>query len=122
MLLFSTVAGVMASTNMVTQSIGKVTGEMDYTHTILGEFGTATWCPPCRYAHGALKNLYIGEYHPFYYVSLVCDKNTHAYQRAITELGLTAYPTVFWDGGYKKNVGASSIPGAMAAYNGLFQR
>jgi len=28
------------------------------THTVLGEYGTATWCGYCRYAHGALKELY----------------------------------------------------------------
>jgi len=64
-----------------------------------------------------LKNIYAGSWHPFYYISLVCDKNTHAYQRGITELGLTGYPTVFFDGGYKKNVGAGSTPSAQAAYN-----
>jgi len=64
-----------------------------------------------------LKNIYAGSWHPFYYISLVCDKNTHAYQRGITELGLTGYPTVFFDGDYKKNVGAGSTPSAQAAYN-----
>ena len=87
------------------------------THTVLGEYGTATWCGYCKYAHGALKALYKGGWDDFYYVSLVCDKNTHAYTRAITQLGLTGYPTVFWDGNYVKNVGAGSIPGAMTAYN-----
>jgi glutaredoxin len=52
-----------------------------YTHTILGEFGTATWCGYCKFAHAALKNIYAGGWHPFYYVSLVCDKNTHGLQR-----------------------------------------
>ena len=87
------------------------------THRVLGEFGTATWCGYCKYAHGALKEIYRNEWHEFNYVSLVCDKNTHAYKRAITDLGLTGYPTVFWDGDYTKNVGASSIPSAIAAYN-----
>ncbi len=117
MLVFSTTAGVMASPNIVTKSIDKGTGDRDYSHTILGEFGTATWCGYCKYAHAALKNIYAGSWHPFYYISLVCDKNTHAYQRAITELGLTGYPTVFFDGDYKKNVGAGSTSSAQAAYN-----
>jgi len=91
--------------------------ENAYTHTILGEFGTATWCTYCKYAHAALKNIYAGGWHPFYYVSLVCDVNTHAYQRAITELGLTGYPTVYFDGGYMTNVGAGSTEAAQAAYN-----
>jgi glutaredoxin len=87
------------------------------THTVLGEYGTATWCGYCKYAHGALKAIYKGGWQNFNYVSLVCDKNTHAYYRAINQLGLTGYPTVFWDGNYLQNVGAGSIPGAMAAYN-----
>ena len=86
------------------------------THTVLGEYGTATWCGYCKYAHGALKALYKGEWHDFYYVSLVDDKNTHAADR-IDDLGLTGFPTVFWDGGYDTDVGSGSIPGAMATYN-----
>jgi glutaredoxin len=87
-----------------------------YTHDILGEDGTATWCGYCKYAHGALKNIYAGGWHPFYYICLVDDRNTHAAQR-IDELGLTGFPTVFFDGGYRSNVGAGSIPSAQAAYN-----
>jgi len=90
---------------------------IEYSHTILGEFGTATWCPYCVYADAALGNIYGGQWHPFYYVSLVCDVNTNAYQRAISELGLTGYPTVYFDGGYKSNVGASNEESAQAAYN-----
>jgi len=79
-------------------------GGNQYTHTILGEFGTATWCPYCVYADAALNNIYAGQWHPFYYVSMICDVNTNAYQRAVNELGLTGYPTVYFDGGYKQNV------------------
>jgi len=90
---------------------------IEYSHTILGEFGTATWCQYCVFADGALGNIYAGQWHPFYYISLVCDVNTNAEQRAVTELGLTGYPTVYFDGDYKKNVGAGSVPSAQAAYN-----
>jgi hypothetical protein len=90
---------------------------IEYSHTILGEFGTATWCPYCVYGDEALGNIYTGQWHPFYYIALVCDVNTNAYQRAINELGLGGYPTVYFDGGYKSNVGASSVPSAQAAYN-----
>ncbi|KYK20377.1 hypothetical protein AYK24_03815 [Thermoplasmatales archaeon SG8-52-4] len=88
-----------------------------YTHTIIGEFGTATWCYYCQFAHGALTNIYGNSWHPFYYVTLVCDVNVHAEQRAISEMGLTGYPTVYFDGGFLSDVGAGSIPGAQAAYN-----
>ena len=88
----------------------------EFTHVIIGEFGTATWCGYCKYAHAALKNIYAGGWHPFYYVTLVCDKNTHADDRA-DELGLTGYPTLYFDGGYETNVGAGSTPSAQQAYN-----
>ena len=88
----------------------------EFTHTILGEFGTATWCGYCRYAHGALKNIYAGGWYPFYYVSLIDDVNVHAENR-IDEYGISGYPTVWFDGAYKTNVGAGSIESAMAAYN-----
>jgi hypothetical protein len=87
-----------------------------YSHTILGEYGTATWCGYCKYAHGALKNIYAGGWHPFYYVSLVDDKNVHAEDR-IDELTITGFPTVWFDNDYTKNIGAGSIPSAQAAYN-----
>lgn len=87
------------------------------THTVLGEYGTATWCGYCKYAHGALKALFKGGFHDFYYVSFVDDKNTQAAARN-TQLGITGFPTVFWDGKYRTSVGASSIPSAMATYNG----
>ncbi len=92
------------------------TTDRSYSHDIIAEYGTATWCGYCKYAHGALMNIYAGGWHPFYYVSLVDDKNTHAALR-IDELGLTGFPTVYFDGGYRSNVGAGSVPSAQAAYN-----
>jgi len=114
------IVGILLCTTFgaVAQSGDEKNQENDMaTHTVIGEYGTATWCGYCKYAHGALKALYKGGWHDFYYVSFVCDKNTHAYARAVSELGLTGYPTVFWDGKYRTNVGAGSIPSAMASYN-----
>jgi hypothetical protein len=87
------------------------------THTVIGELGTATWCGYCQYAHGALKELFSEGQLDFYYVSLVSDKNGKASQRC-SELGLTGYPTLFWDGKYRTDVGAGSIPSAKATYTG----
>ena len=109
MLVSVTFAGAMPPTNKLTKSIGNEPVDRDYSHSILGEFGSRAGCVPCYYAHTALKNIYANGWHPFYYVTLVVSKNTHAYQRAVTELDLYAYPTVFWDGGYRKNVGAKSV-------------
>ncbi len=86
------------------------------THTAFGEYGTATWCGYCRYAHGALKELYAEGQLDFNYVALVCDKNSVAYSYAVSHFNLYGYPTVWWDGGYKVNVGAGSVPSAKAAY------
>ncbi len=109
MLMFPIVAGIVPSTNTSTESIGQVIVDRSYSHTILGEFGTNSTNVSCCYAHQALKNIYYTGWPPFYYVSLVCDKNINAYQRAINELDLTEYPTVFFDGGYTKVVGADNL-------------
>ncbi|KYK23693.1 hypothetical protein AYK21_02105 [Thermoplasmatales archaeon SG8-52-2] len=85
------------------------------THNAFGEYGTATWCGYCKYAHGALKELYSEGYSDFYYVSLVDDKNTEAAWR-IDQYNIYGFPTVWWDGGYKVNVGAGSVPAAKSAY------
>ena len=77
----------------------------DFTHTVLGEFGTATTCVPCKYAHQALKEIYACEWYLFHYVTLVRDKNDHALKRT-EELNQFAEPTVFFDGGYEKVEGA----------------
>ena len=86
------------------------------THTSLAEYATATWCGYCKYAHGALKNIYAGGNQDFYYVSLVTDKNNKASQR-VSQFNVYGYPTVYFDGGYRVSVGAGSIPQAEAAYN-----
>ena len=51
------------------------------THTVLGEYGTATWCGYCRYAHAALKNIYAGGQQDFYYVTFVNDMNPYCAPR-----------------------------------------
>ena len=85
------------------------------THTVLGEYGTATWCGFCRYAHGALKELFSEGQLDFYYVSLVSDKNSKAAART-AEFNLYGYPTVWWDGGFDVDVGAGSVSGAKSTY------
>jgi hypothetical protein len=86
------------------------------THTVLGEFGTSTTCGYCRYAHGALKELFAEGELDFYYVSLVCNKNAKAYSRAINDYNVYGYPTLWWDGGHRVNIGANNIPSAKTYY------
>jgi len=106
MLLFVITSGAISIKNPLTQSQTINVDNSAYSHTILGEFGTYQLCPGSRYAHEALIYLYkLGDY-PFYYVTHIYDLNKHAYQRVKTELGLTTSPTVFWDGGWRKDVGA----------------
>lgn len=76
----------------------------DFTHTVFAEFSTATWCPYCKYAHAALKNIYANGWYPFYYVSLVYDENVHAAER-LNDLSTYYLPTVYFDGGYLVEVG-----------------
>ena len=93
-------------------------GNRAYTHAVFAEDATATWCPHCPYAHGSLWRLYMIGQKPFYYTALVADMNTHAYARAL-ELGLTGYPTVWFDGGYTKVVGSinDNYQQTMSRYN-----
>jgi thiol-disulfide isomerase/thioredoxin len=86
------------------------------THTVLGEDGTATWCGYCKYAHGALKELYAEGQLDFYYVTLVDDMNPKARARIRTDYNLYGFPTLWWDGGRRVNVGAGSIPSAKSSY------
>lgn len=94
---------------------GEITGSPDNTHTAFGEYATSTTCGYCKYAHGALKELYTEGEYDFNYITLVCNKNPKAASRA-SEYNLYGYPTVWWDGGYKVNVGAGSLPSAKSAY------
>jgi thiol-disulfide isomerase/thioredoxin len=87
------------------------------THTPLAEFGTATWCGYCKYAHAALKNVYAGTQHDFYYISFVTDKNSYALQRTHTDYNVYGYPTVWFDGGDEVVVGAGSTSSAESNYN-----
>jgi len=80
----------------------------DFTHTVFAEYVASTTCGYCKYAHAALKTVYASGDYPFYYVSLVCNKNPIAYARAKNDYNFRGYPTVFFDGGYKLNVGGGT--------------
>ena len=108
MLMLTTVSGAISTVNKETKPIVEP-NEKGYSHDILGEFFTLTTCVPCKYSHLALKNLYAGEYHPFYYITMVYDNlvgNKWADQRH-DELGVTASPTVMWDGPFDKDQGSN---------------
>jgi len=78
--------------------------QREFTHTVLGEEVSATWCPHCPPVVGYMNYIYSSGSYDFYYVTLVCDMNSYANARRI-ELGVTGYPTVVFDGGYQTLVG-----------------
>jgi hypothetical protein len=104
-ILLCTALGAVALKSDVKTQDDTNKGNRVFTHTVFAEDGTATWCSHCPYAHGSLNRIYkIGQY-PLLYTSLVADKNVHATARD-TEYNLAGYPTVYFDGGYKVDVGS----------------
>ena len=103
-LVFSTAMSIGFDKDAASSIKGNTAGDRDYTHTVLGEEASATWCPHCPAVVGYMNYIYALGTYDFYYVTLVCDMNSYAYNRAV-ELGLTGYPTVFFDGGYQTLVG-----------------
>ena len=77
------------------------------THTVFAEMGTATWCPYCPAMLDGLYGVYSSHKYPFYFVSLVADKNDEAMNR-LKEYNIYGYPTAFFDGGRKVTVGGIS--------------
>lgn len=79
-----------------------------FTHTVFCEFGTATWCGPCVKAHTALQNIYESGNYPFYYAALIDDANIEAHKRLYNDYNFYAFPTCFYDGGYRVVLGGYS--------------
>jgi hypothetical protein len=94
-------------------------GRNDYTHTVLAEEASATWCGYCPEVMAYMHQLYDSGSYDFYYVTLLDPQGTGqpwpSYR--ISELGVTGYPTVVFDGGYSRLVGAGH--GLQAYINSL---
>jgi len=97
-------AGNFQTTNITGNEV--IENELLSTHKVLAEEGTATWCGYCPVASAQLYQCYTMGL-DFSIVTLVADMNSYASSRC-SELGLTGYPTVFFDGGYSKVVGQQS--------------
>jgi len=78
----------------------------DFTHTVMVEYGTMTTCPYCVTASGQLYSIYNSGDLDFYYVSLVWDKGNSNVRDRLTELGVSSVPDVYFDGGYRRLLGA----------------
>jgi hypothetical protein len=87
-----------------------------FTHSVFAESVVSTTCNFCVFADDALKNICSEGKYPFYYLTLVENKNVHAYDRML-EYNVGFVPDVFFDGGYIVKLGATSVPSAQAAYN-----
>jgi len=74
------------------------TSPRDYTHTVLVEVGTATWCSSCPASNTAWHNIYEGGNYDFEYTELVYDMNSVASSRFM-QFNPKYVPTSYWDGG-----------------------
>jgi hypothetical protein len=100
-------ASLSASTSL---SIGQTKA---FTHTMFAELGTELPCSNCHVAREALHKVFTSNDYPFYYVTLVDFVDTAAINR-IDEFNLWGYPTVWFDGGYRVELGG--IPEAEEYY------
>lgn len=79
----------------------------EYTHTVLAEEPTATWCGYCPTVAQYMDNIWDSYEYDWNFIALVDDMNVYADARN-TELGVTGFPSVFYDGGYTSIVGAGA--------------
>lgn len=99
----------------------------DFTHTVLAEECTATWCPNCPIAAEALYNVYNSGEYPFYYVSLVNDMNPIANKRnkdySFGIFKIIGFPTVYFDGGDVNMVGhGGTVEATETEYRSLIEQ
>lgn len=104
--------GIKKDTNQEIQ-----TTTMDFTHTVLAEYATTTWCPNCPTASEALYELFSTDSIPFYYVTLISDVNPNARNRSWFGYFNVVIPSVYFDGGNEFYIGnAGSVPATADAY------
>jgi hypothetical protein len=96
-------------------AVGQNSTGSGYTHSVFIEEGTASWCGPCTSVRDWLYNLERTGMN-FNMVALVQDRNAKASERVDT-LGLGAFPTNYYDGGYRVAVGASNQSTIATAIN-----
>ena len=89
----------------------------DFTHAVIGEEFTTTWCVYCPSAAENLNKVWQPKseypddpyYHDqFFFVALITDVNDKAGDRAGDYPDFTGYPTVYFDGGDEKVEGGQS--------------
>jgi hypothetical protein len=105
-LIFSLFISAASSTTSTENELDSNTTERDYTHTVLVEVGTGSWCYWCQFTNAAMHDIYSSGLYDFEYVELV-DSNPIAVER-IDEFNQYYYPTTFVDGGEEVMTGGSS--------------
>ena len=78
----------------------------NFSHTVLIEEGTATWCKGCPKAGDLLYELYNSGDYKFYYIAMIEDVNQKAQKRLNDDYNIQAYPSMFFDGGYRVVLGS----------------
>ncbi len=103
---------VVSSFLMMIQFLGDLNVTSDrgtrqaFTHGVLAEDLTGTWCSNCPTISERLKSIYDSDDYPFYFVSLIEDVNDDAESRCTDDYGVSSWPTVQFDGGYRTRVSA----------------
>jgi hypothetical protein len=78
----------------------------EYTHTVMVEGYTATWCPPCADAAEGIYDIFNSGLYDFYYIALVADVGCQEAVARAQELEPSGYiPEYFFDGGYASHIG-----------------
>jgi len=75
-----------------------IDSERDYTHKVLAEIGTGSWCYWCQFTNAVMYDIYTNGNYNFEYIELV-DSNPIAVER-INNFNIAGYPTTWFDGGY----------------------
>jgi hypothetical protein len=83
-------------------------GNETFSHTVLVEEATATWCTNCPVVANILHTLYESHNYRFYYVSFVNGTSSKVTDRLFTNYNIYGFPTVFIDGGYKVVLGGNN--------------
>ena len=105
-LIFSLFFSAASSTDSTENELDSNKTDRDYTHTVLVEVGTGSWCYWCQFTNAAMHDIYASGLYDFEYVELV-DSNPIADQR-IDEYNQGGFPTTYFDGGNEVFVGGSS--------------
>lgn len=118
---------IIPAVNTMASDNSSVTITRDFTHNVLVEKCTATWCPNCPYATLALENVYQSGDYPFYYVAMVDDMNTIAADRnrdfTFLLWRIFAFPTIYVDGGNSNYAGhESTVPATETEYKAIIEQ